>query len=46
MQQTSPAALVRPTMTGCLFFTDSYIKWQFLIDTGCDLCMYPRKLIP
>jgi hypothetical protein len=29
-----------------LFVTDRYSKRQFLIDTGPDLCVYPRRLIP
>jgi hypothetical protein len=45
-QQTSPAAHVRPTMMGCLFVTDRHSKRQFLIDTGSNLCLYLRKLIP
>jgi hypothetical protein len=43
-QQTSPAAHVCAT-TGCLFVTDRLSKRQFLVDTGSDLCVYPRRLI-
>jgi hypothetical protein len=46
MQQTSPVAHVHPTTMGRLFVTDSYSKRRFLIDTGSNLCMYPRRLIP
>jgi hypothetical protein len=45
-QQTSPAAHVCSTTRGRLFFTDRYSKRQFLIDTGSDLCVYPRRLVP
>jgi hypothetical protein len=31
---------------GRLFVTDRHSKRQFLIDTGSDLCVYPRRLIP
>jgi hypothetical protein len=34
------------TMTGRLFVTDSSSKRQFVVDTGSDLCMYPRRLAP
>jgi hypothetical protein len=34
------------TATGCLFITDKSTKQRFLIDTGSDLCVFPRKLIP
>jgi hypothetical protein len=29
-----------------LFITDKFSKHQFLIDTGSDLCVFPRKLVP
>jgi hypothetical protein len=32
--------------TGRLFITDRVSKLRFLIDTGSDLCVFPRKLIP
>jgi hypothetical protein len=44
-QQTSTAAHVCST-TGRLFITDRLSKRQFLVDTGSDLCVYPRRLIP
>jgi cleavage and polyadenylation specificity factor subunit 1 len=30
----------------CLFITDRVSNLRFLVDTGTDLCMFPRKLIP
>jgi hypothetical protein len=45
-RQTSPAAHVCATVTGRLFITDKSSKQRFLIDTGLDLCVFPRKLIP
>lgn len=33
------------TRTGRLFVTDKHTKVQFLIDTGSDLCVYPRSEI-
>jgi hypothetical protein len=33
-------------MTGRIFATDKHSKRKFLIDTGSDLYVYPRKLIP
>jgi hypothetical protein len=33
-------------MSGRLFIADRYSKRQLLIDTGSDLCVYPRRLIP
>jgi hypothetical protein len=45
-QQTSPAAHVCATSAGRLFITDRITKRQFLVDTGSDLCVYPRRLIP
>jgi hypothetical protein len=44
-QQTSAAALVYTTATGRLFITDESTKQRVLIDTGLDLCVFPRKLI-
>jgi hypothetical protein len=29
-----------------LFITDKLSKHRFLIDTGSDLCVFPRKLVP
>jgi hypothetical protein len=34
------------TASGCPFVTDKSSKRRFLIDTGSDLCVFPRKLIP
>jgi hypothetical protein len=31
---------------GRLFITDRSSKRQFLVDTGSDLCVYPRRLVP
>jgi hypothetical protein len=42
----SVAANVCTRATGRLFITDKSTKQRFLIDTGSDLCAYPRKLIP
>lgn len=33
------------TTPGRLFVTDQTSKSQFLIDTGSDLCVYPRSVI-
>lgn len=32
--------------TGRLFVTDRSTKTQFLVDTGSDLCVYPRSALP
>jgi hypothetical protein len=45
-QQTSPAADVCTTTRGRPFITVRSSKRQFLVDTGSDLCVYPRRLIP
>jgi hypothetical protein len=45
-QQTPPAANVCSTTTGRLFIKDQSSKRQFLVDTGSDLCVYPRRLVP
>lgn len=34
-----------PRSTGRLFVTDRTTKTQFLVDTGSDLCVYPRRLL-
>jgi hypothetical protein len=34
------------TATGRLFINDKSTKQRFLIDTGSDLCVFRRKLIP
>lgn len=33
-------------LTGRLFVTDRSTKTQFLVDTGSDLCVYPRSALP
>jgi hypothetical protein len=45
-QQTSLAADACTTTTGRLFITDRTTKHRFLLDTGSDLSMFPRKLVP
>lgn len=35
-----------PSSTGRLFVTDRRSKVQFLVDTGSDLCVYPRSALP
>jgi hypothetical protein len=42
----SAVAHVCTTATSRLFVTDKSSKLRFLIDTGSDLCVFPRKLIP
>jgi hypothetical protein len=44
--QTSAVAHVCTTATSRLFVTDKSSKLLFLINTGSDLCVFPRKLIP
>lgn len=34
-----------PISSGRLFITDRRTKVQFLVDTGLDLCVYPRSAI-
>jgi hypothetical protein len=34
-----------PGPTGRLFITDRHSKIQFLVDTGSDLCVYPRSML-
>jgi hypothetical protein len=43
--QKSAAPHVCTTVTGLLFVTDQSSKQRFLIDTGPDLCVFPRKLV-
>jgi hypothetical protein len=45
-QQTSLAADTCTTSTGRLFITDRTSKHRILLDTGSDLCAFPRKLVP
>jgi cleavage and polyadenylation specificity factor subunit 1 len=42
----SAAANVCTTHTGRIFIIDKTSKFRFLIDTGSDLCVFPRKLVP
>jgi hypothetical protein len=44
--QASEAENVCTTATNRLFITDKTSKRRFLIDTGSDLCVYPRQFIP
>jgi hypothetical protein len=44
--QTPAAGSVCTAATDRLFVTDKNSKRRFLIDTGSDLCVYPRKFIP
>jgi hypothetical protein len=34
------------TSTSRLFITDKVRKRRFLVDTGSDVCVYPRRLVP
>lgn len=43
--QAVNAASVCPVSPGRLFLTDRKTKVQYLIDTGSDLCVYPRSLV-
>jgi cleavage and polyadenylation specificity factor subunit 1 len=45
-QQTSLAADTCTTSTGRLFTTDRTSKHRFLLDTGSDLRVFPRQLVP
>jgi cleavage and polyadenylation specificity factor subunit 1 len=45
-QQTSLAADACTTTTGRPFINDRTSKHRFLLDTGSDLCVFPRKLVP
>jgi hypothetical protein len=45
-QQSSAVAHINTTATGRLFITDKVSKRRFQIDTGSDLFVFPRKLIP
>jgi hypothetical protein len=46
LKQQSLLAANVCTTTGRLFITDRVSKLRFLIDTGSDLFVFPRKLIP
>lgn len=41
--QPEVAAYDCPTNSGRLFISDRHSKIQFLVDTGSDLCVYPRS---
>jgi cleavage and polyadenylation specificity factor subunit 1 len=45
-QQSLRAANVCTTPSGRLFVTDRVRKQRYLVDTGSDLCVFPRKLLP
>jgi hypothetical protein len=45
-QQSLRAANVCTTTSGHLFLTDRVRKQRYLVDTGSDLCVFPRKLLP
>jgi hypothetical protein len=45
-QRTSTAAHICTTTTALLIVTDRLSKRQFLVDTGSDLSIYPRTLVP
>jgi len=45
-QRTLTAANVCTTRFGRLFITDRVSKRRYLVDTGSDLCVFPRKLLP
>jgi hypothetical protein len=45
-RQTSTAVYVYTATTRRLFVTDRRSKQQFLVNTGSDLCVFPRMLIP
>jgi hypothetical protein len=44
--RTLTAANVCTTSSGRLLVTDRRSKQRYLIDTGSDLCVFPRKLLP
>ena len=45
IRQSSVAAHDCQTSTGRLFVTDKNTKIQYLVDTGSDLCVYPRSML-
>ena len=45
-QRALNAANVCTISSGRLFITDSNSKQRYLVDTGFDLCLFPRKLLP
>ena len=40
------AVNVCTTSSGRLFVMDRYSKQRYLVDTGSDLCGFPRRLLP
>ena len=44
-QQALKAANVYTTCFGRLFVKDRITKQRYLVDTGSDLCVFPRKLL-
>jgi len=40
------AANICSTSSGRLFVIDRYSEQPYLVDTGSDLCVFPRKLLP
>jgi hypothetical protein len=45
-QQMLMAANVCIANSGRLFISDRICKQRYLVDTGSDLCVFPRKLLP
>ena len=45
-QQALTAANVCTTSSDRLFLTDRNQKQRYLVDTGSDECVFPRKLLP
>jgi hypothetical protein len=45
-QRTLTAANVCTTNSGRLFIADRVTKQKYVVDTGSDLCVFPRKLLP
>ena len=44
-QQALTSANVCTTSSGRLFFTDRIAKQRYRVDSGSDLCVFPRKLL-
>ena len=40
------AANICTISSGCLFIMDRNSKQRYLVDTGSDLCVFPRNLLP
>ena len=45
-QQALTAANICTISSGHLFITDRHSKQRYVVDTGSDLCVFPRKLLP